>query len=350
MPLVKRQNVYWMDIQLFSKRFRESLHTSNKKLAERLYSKKKNEIEDDILKENKPIRLRVFFDEYCSSNDSKISLDREKQRIKIILGLWGQDIFLHEISIEKIEQLKNYLLKQDREGTTVNRYYALLRMLINRAINMEKLDGINPFRKIKFFREGGRGRRDLTDDEVRLLLDAAYAISSRDKTRNQRYFYGVMMIAANTGMRIGEILNIKKKDIDFNRGVLFIERTKSGIPREMPIPESIIQILLNRMPMDKEDDLFPLKRKNRSGAFRDEIARIRLDTGIDNFLGFHNLRHTVATRLVQMHVEIPTVQELLGHTNPSTTFLYTHTSLERKRAAISASQIRHTARDLKNND
>jgi hypothetical protein len=46
-----------MDIQLFGKRFRESLHTSNKKLAERLYSKKKNEIEDDILKENKPIRL-----------------------------------------------------------------------------------------------------------------------------------------------------------------------------------------------------------------------------------------------------------------------------------------------------
>jgi integrase len=350
MPLVKRQNVYWADIQLFGKRFRESLHTSNKKLAERLYAKKKNEIEDDLLKENKPIKLRDFFNEYCSLNDNKISLDREKQRIKIILGLWGQDIFLHEISIEKIEQLRNYLQKQDREGTTVNRYYALLRMLINRAINMEKLDGINPFRKIKFFREGGRGRRDLTDDEVRLLLDAAYTISSRGKTRNQRYFYDVMMIAANTGMRIGEILNIKKKDIDFNRGVLFIERTKSGIPREMPIPESVKQILLNRIPEDKEGFLFPIKRKNKSGAFRDEITRIRLDTGVDNFLGFHNLRHTVATRLAQMHVEIPTVQELLGHTNPSTTFLYTHTSFERKKAAISASQIRHTARDLKNND
>lgn len=349
MPLVKRQNVYWMDLQLFGKRFRESLHTSNKKLAERLYSQKKNEIEDEILKENKPLRLKEFFDEYCSLNESKISLDREKQRIKIILDLWGQDIFLHEISVEKIEQLKNFLIKQDREGTTVNRYYALLRMLINRAINMEKLDGISPFKKIKFFREGIRERRDLTDKEVRLLLDAAYKISARGKTINQRHFYDVMMIAANTGMRIGEILNLKKKNIDFDRGVLFIEKTKSGIPREMPIPDSIKKILLNRISGEKDNYLFPLKRKNRSEAFRDGIARIRLDTGIDYFMGFHNLRHTMATRLAQMQFETPTIGKLLGHRSIVTTLRYTHTSLLRQKAAIAASQIRHTARDFKNN-
>jgi integrase len=103
------------------------------------------------------------------------------------------------------------------------------------------------------------------------------------------------------------------------------------------------------MPTEKEGYLFPLERKHRSEVFRDEIARIRLKTGIDNFMGFHNLRHTFATRLAQMRVEVPTLQEILGHSNPSTTFLYTHTSLERKKAVISASQFRHTARDIGNN-
>jgi integrase len=118
----------------------------------------------------------------------------------------------------------------------------------------------------------------------------------------------------------------------------------------MPIPDTLMQILFNRIPEDQEGFLFPMKRKNKSGAFRDEIARTRLDTGVDIFFGFHNLRDTVATRLAQLHVEIPTLQELLGHSNPSTTFLYTHTSLERKRAAIAASQIRHSARDLEKHD
>ena len=101
---------------------------------------------------------------------------------------------------------------------------------------------------------------------------------------------------------------------------------------------------------DKDGYLFPLKRKNRSEAFRDEISRIRHDTGIDYFMGFHNLRHTVATRLAQMQYETPTVKNLLGHRSIITTLRYTHTSLAREKEAIAASQIRHTARDVENND
>jgi len=95
------------------------------------------------------------------------------------------------------------------------------------------------------------------------------------------------------------------------------------------------------MPPEKDGCLFSIKRKNKSDVFRDEIAKVRLDTGIDYFIGFHNPRHTVATRLAQMQVKIPTVQEILGYTNPGTTLIYTHALFERKKAAISASQKCH---------
>jgi len=151
--------MFWFDIQIKGKRFRESLRTSNKKLAERIYTKRKYEIVEEILKTNKPIKLEVFFKEYCKFNKEKAYLEREKQRMEKILNFWSRGVCLHEIDVEKIEKLKEYLRVIGRSEATINRYFALLRMLINRAILMNKMNGENPFKKLKFFREGIRKRK-----------------------------------------------------------------------------------------------------------------------------------------------------------------------------------------------
>ncbi|GAH48083.1 unnamed protein product, partial [marine sediment metagenome] len=101
--------MFWFDIQIKGKRFRESLRTSNKKLAERIYTKRKYEIVEEILKTNKPIKLEVFFKEYCKFNKEKAYLEREKQRMEKILNFWSRGVCLHEIDVEKIEKLKEYL-------------------------------------------------------------------------------------------------------------------------------------------------------------------------------------------------------------------------------------------------
>lgn len=71
MALIKRGDTYWLDIQIKGKRFRESLKTSNKKLAERLYSKRKYEIEKEILSVCEPLQVKEFFKECCELNMGK---------------------------------------------------------------------------------------------------------------------------------------------------------------------------------------------------------------------------------------------------------------------------------------
>jgi len=341
--------MYWLDIQVNGIRLRESLRTSNKKLAERIYSKRKYEIVKDILKTNKPIRLEAFFKEYCKFNKEKAYLEREKQRMEKILNFWGRGVCLHEIDIEKIEKLKGYLHGIGRSEATINQYFALLRMLINRAILMDKMNGENPFRKLKFFREGIRKRKALNEVEIRLLLDKGEEISKSGRTFAQRYLYDVLLIALNTGMRIREILELKKENIDFNREIIFVEKTKTKIPRNIPMNAVVYDVFKRIMPKD-DGCIIPATTKNKSDAFREQIKKLRNETGIKKFIGFHNLRHTFITNLLEKGVDFLTIQELLGHTTSRVTLRYTHTSMNRKKEAILESQICHTPRDFQKND
>jgi len=334
--------MFWLDIQINGKRFRESLKTSNKKLAERIYTKRKYEIVEEILKTNKPIKLEVFFKEYCKFNKEKAYLEREKQRMGKVLNFWGRGVCLHEIDVEKIEKLKEYLCVIGRSEATINRYFALLRMLINRAILMNKMNGENPFKKLKFFREGIRKRKNLNKVEIRLLLDKGEEISKNGRTFAQRYLYDVLLIALNTGMRIREILELKKENIDFNRGLIFVEKTKTRVPRNIPMNGFVYDVFKKIMPKG-DGYIIPATTKNKSDAFREQIKKLRNETGIKKFIGFHNLRHTFATNLLENGADFLTVQELLGHTTSRVKLGYTHTSMNRKKEGERKGKKVHTA-------
>lgn len=115
-----------------------------------------------------------------------------------------------------------------------------------------------------------------------------------------------------SGMRISEIVNLKKEDVDFNSKQILIRLGKGGKDRVVPMPKNV--------PLSYYDFL-PFKCGVRAvrAAFDRTIKRAKiLKPGIH----FHSLRHGFATRALESGMPLNQVQLLLGHANIKTTSIY----------------------------
>jgi integrase/recombinase XerD len=175
--------------------------------------------------------------------------------------------------------------------------------------------------------------RSLTEEEVEALL-AAPAVSDplghRDRT--------MLEVLYATGLRVSELVNLKLIQVNLNQGVLKIVG-KGNRERMIPLGEEAVQwiqqflqgprveILLER----QTDFLFPTRRGDRMTrqAFWHIIKRYARKAGVSKDLSPHTLRHAFATHLLNHGADLRVVQMLLGHSDLSTTQIYTHVARER---------------------
>lgn len=167
--------------------------------------------------------------------------------------------------------------------------------------------------------------RVLSREEEELLLDACDENRSRLKP--------IVICALDTGMRRGEILSLRWRDVDLASRRINIQamNTKTLRSRSVPMSQRLSDELEQLPVRDPSARVFGITDTiKRSWATAKRIA------GIDD-LKFHDLRHTYATRLVQGGLPIAEVSRILGHTNIATTFRYAnidHTTLDRALAII----------------
>jgi integrase/recombinase XerD len=175
--------------------------------------------------------------------------------------------------------------------------------------------------------------RSLTEEEVEALL-AAPAVSDplghRDRT--------MLEVLYATGLRVTELVNLSLAQVNLNQGVLRIVG-KGDRERLIPLGEEAVQwvqqflqgprveILLER----QTDFLFPTRRGDRMTrqAFWHIIKRYARKAGVQKDLSPHTLRHAFATHLLNHGADLRVVQMLLGHSDLSTTQIYTHVARER---------------------
>jgi len=175
--------------------------------------------------------------------------------------------------------------------------------------------------------------RSLTEEEVEALL-AAPAVSDplghRDRT--------MLEVLYATGLRVSELVNLKLGQVNLNQGVLRIVG-KGNRDRLIPLGEEAVQwiqqflqgprveILLE----SQTDFLFPTRRGDRMTrqAFWHIIKRYARKAGVNKDLSPHTLRHAFATHLLNHGADLRVVQMLLGHSDLSTTQIYTHVARER---------------------
>ncbi len=136
-------------------------------------------------------------------------------------------------------------------------------------------------------------------------------------------------------MRRGEIFNLKWENLDLDRRLIKVEKTKSGKLRFIPINNTLFEELL-KLKGKNEDSPYvffnPETRKpfrDVSAAFKGACRRAKIEG-----LRFHDLRHTFASRLIELGADIVTVQNLLGHSTVTTTQRYTHANDDRKKRAV----------------
>jgi integrase/recombinase XerD len=130
----------------------------------------------------------------------------------------------------------------------------------------------------------------------------------------------IIELLYKTGMRISELLNLKVKDIDLDTGKIIV-CGKGKKERVVYIDKDMIE-KIKHYKKGRSGRLFPMTQHAVQAYFR----RKRKEAGLDEKVTPHALRHTYATRLLELGMDIRLIKELLGHSDISTTQIYTKVS------------------------
>ncbi len=157
----------------------------------------------------------------------------------------------------------------------------------------------------------------LSEDEiVRIIL----------ATRNLKHRAIISLLYA-AGLRLGELLNLQLCDIDSDRKQLFIRCGKGRKDRYVILAESYLPLLRNYLATYRPQTWLVEGRPGQrysASSVRSILHRSCRMAGINKDVTPHTLRHSFATHLLEQGVDIRYIQELLGHSRPETTMIYTH--------------------------
>jgi len=243
-------------------------------------------------------------------------------RITLLLTTFFKGRTLAEIKPAMIEQFKMSRIGAGRAPATINRELSVLSKVFTLAVRYEVAEG-NPCQSVERFALDNERVRYLTEDEERRLFEA---MGDNEQLKD------IVTVALHTGMRRGEIFNLKWFDLDFDRGVIHVRKTKTKLNRVVPMNGRVREIL-DKQKRSSEFVFTSAKTGERLMDVKKAFNTARLQAGIPDFQ-LRDLRHSCATRLSDCGEELVTVAEILGHTDIRMTKRYSHGMHERKRQAL----------------
>ena len=147
-------------------------------------------------------------------------------------------------------------------------------------------------------------------------------------TKNLKH-RAILAMIYSAGLRIGELLNLQLKHIDIDRRQIIIKNSKGRKDRNVILAESFIPLMLNYLNTYNPNIFFAEgepSQKYSASSVRAFLKRSCKMANISKKVTPHTLRHSYATHLLENGIDLRYIQELLGHSKPETTMLYTHVS------------------------
>lgn len=175
----------------------------------------------------------------------------------------------------------------------------------------------NPFRLVpRPSPAPGRSRRLSLEEQAR--LEAACS------TCRNAFIPLVVTFALETAMRQGEILELRKSDIDVERRLALVRYSKNGRSRMVPLSETALSVARSATSRSEDDRVFPLTSLSVKLAWRRALRRAALED-----LHFHDLRHEAISRMFELGLSMPEVALVSGHRTPAMLMRYSHADVER---------------------
>lgn len=163
----------------------------------------------------------------------------------------------------------------------------------------------------------------LTKDEVRRLIDSTDTVKSRL----------IVSLLYSTGLRVSEVVNLKKEDVNLGEKTGWVRRGKGSKDRLFMLSETLSKELQEYFDdrASNHNYVFSKDKPLTTRNIQKIIKGARHRAGITKKTTPHTLRHSFATHLLEQGIDIRVIQAMLGHSSLSTTQVYTHVSSDQLR-------------------
>ena len=269
-----------------------------------------------------------FLDDNCKIRESTKNL-----RLKIVKQFL---IYLNQQSISSFKSLSSdiifkYLNCSNLSNSTKSSYLEVLKIFFNFTFqqNLSSFSGSSVISKIK------RNPRErilsfYTQDEISKLISSIDSSTTVGK-RN----YAIVLLAAITGLRASDIVNLKFENIDWGNKTLKFTQVKTQKELVQPFPDEILFAILdylkNGRPQSDSKYLF-IRHKIPFDKISPSVLSVYTTTyfkeaGIDissRKHGLHSLRHSFANNMLHNNISLQNISASLGHSVISTTTMYTN--------------------------
>jgi len=236
--------------------------------------------------------------------------------------LW-LNVSIEQVTHKKLLAFIDHLLSQRLTPKTINCYLDSIRGFYDYLINEEDVMITNPVKRGYSLRLSRPLPRYLRDEEVSMLFDVI------DSPRDRAMF----KLMLRCGLRVEEVANLTLAALDLRRGQVFVYEGKGAKDRVVYLSKDAYQVLVQYLkvrPRSRAKKVFLVDK----GRFEGKPILVR---GIQHRMQHyaqkaglkvccHQLRHTMATQLLNADADIVTIQDLLGHTRVKTTQRYSRVS------------------------
>jgi integrase len=271
-------------------------------------------------------------EEYIASKRGRMDTITDHQkilqnRVPRVLG----NPRLRDVTGTMIARYEQTRREEGRTNNTLRNELSAVRQVFKLA---RKLGYLRTIPEIESPPPGEARERYLTEPEAERLLAAC--VDARNPELPT-----IVALALNTGLRLGNILNLRWSWLDFSTARITIPRPKNRKPLGLPMSPAVDALFMAHTPTEAERTGFVFKR-GRTGkaplirrAYENAVER----AGIEDFT-FHDLRHTAASLLIQAGATLQEVKEILGHRDYKSTLRYAHLNPGRLRDAMGLLKFR----------
>lgn len=253
--------------------------------------------------------------------------------IKFSNFLSREALTIKETSYDTIRAYLAYLYNNKESAKSITRNISSLRSFYKYLLRENKIKN-NPMLLVSNPKQEKHLPHYLTYDEINTLLEVTNKDTPYDIRDNM-----IIELLYSTGIRVGELVNIKIKDIDFKEESIKVfgkEAKERIVYFGKPCKDKLIKYLSIRNELVKGNNEYLLINKRGNKLSDRSVRTIFEDVIKKNNLKItfspHTLRHTYATHMLNEGMDVRSVQELLGHASIATTGIYTHVSNEHLRS------------------